>query len=385
VKLLHTSDWHVGKVLYGLHRIEEQRVVLAEIVEVAKEEQADLVIVAGDLFESYVPSPEAQQLVWETVLDLHSTGAEVVVIAGNHDNGHLMEALSSLASAAGIHVLGRVKPPDEGGALELGFADERLRLVAAPFVSQRYVVHAVDLMAQDAAQNVANYADRYRVMMAALCAGFDAKTVNVVVAHGYVRGGLTGGGERPSQSIEDYWIDPTVFPPSAQYVALGHLHRTQQLPGAAPIWYCGSPIQVDFGEEEQDKSVLLAEIKAGAPARVTERTLTTPRRLRNVKGSLDELRAMASDLGDALLKVEVIEARRAGLADEVRELLPNALEVRLVRSDVEERERAERSGKSPHELFSAYLTENGVDDPRLVQLFDTLLDDAISEPVEAAP
>lgn len=377
MKLLHTSDWHVGKVLKGLSRLEEQRQVLAEVVQAAAEEAVDLVVVAGDLFESYAPSPEAQQLVWQTVLDLHDTGAEVVVIAGNHDSGHLLEALSPLAAAAGIHVLGRVKPPAEGGILDLSVKEGRVRLALVPFVSQRYVVHAAELMAQDAAQNAATYAERYRAVVAALCVGFGADAVNLVVAHGYVRGAKEGGGERPAQTIEDYWVDPTVFPPSAQFVALGHLHRCQQLPGAAPIWYCGSPIQVDFGEEEQSKAVLLVDVEANKPAKVTERRLRTPRTLRTLEGTLEELRALAPGAGDDLLRVVVTEARRAGLAEEVRELLPNALEVRLAVSEEEQPATPERSGRSPHELFSAYLSETGVADERVEHLFAQLLDEEV--------
>ena len=157
-------------------------------------------------------------------------------------------------------------------------AERRARQLAClPFLSQRYVVRAAELMAQDAAQNAGTYAERYRAVMAALCAGFGTDTVNLVMAHGFVRGGVLGGGERDAQSIEDYWVDASVFPPSAQYVALGHLHRTQQLPGGAPIWYCGSPIQVDFGEGGDEKHVLLVDVEPGKPAKVTQRPLTTPR------------------------------------------------------------------------------------------------------------
>lgn len=377
MKLLHTSDWHVGKVLKGLSRLEEQRQVLGEVVQVAADELVGLVVIAGDLFESYSPSPEAQQLVWQTVLDLQDTGAEVVVIAGNHDNGHLLEALSPLAEAAGIHVLGRAKPPADGGVLDLDVRGQRARLALLPFVSQRYVVHAAELMKQDAAENAATYAERYRAVVGALCAGFDVHAVNLVVAHGYVRGAKEGGGERPAQTIEDYWLDPTVFPPSAQFVALGHLHRCQQLPGAAPIWYCGSPIQVDFGEEEQSKAVLIVEVEPAKPAKIRERRLVTPRRLRTVEGTLKELRVLASEVGDDLLRVVVTEGVRAGLAAEVRELLPNALEVRLAGSEEGQPTAPGRIGRGPHELFSEYLSENGVADARVEHLFAQLLDEEV--------
>lgn len=380
MKLLHTSDWHVGKVLKGVHRLEEQRRVLSEIVEIGREERIDLALIAGDLFESSAPSPEAQGLVWDTVLELHDSGSQVVVISGNHDYGAMFEALSPLAGAAGVHVLGRPKAPAEGGVLGIEIAGgEHIQLACLPFLSQRYVVRAAELMAQDAAQNAGTYAERYRAVMTALCVGFSTDTVNLVMAHGFVRGGVLGGGERDAQNIEEYWIDASVFPPSAQYVALGHLHRTQQLPGGAPIWYSGSPIQVDFGEGGDQKYVLLVDIHPGKPAKITERPLTTPRRLRTLEGTMAQLRALADEVGDDLLRVIVTEPGRAGLANDVRDLLPNAIDIRLQRSEDAERTGSQRSGRSPHELFSSYLAEQEIVDERLKQLFATLLAEVIED------
>lgn len=382
MKVLHTSDWHVGKVLKGLSRLEEQRQVLAEIVTIAAEERVDLVLIAGDVFDSTSPRPDSQSLVWSTVLDLHETGAAVVVIAGNHDNGHMLEALSPLAGAAGIRVLGRVKTPSQGGLVEVVTTSGDQALIAClPFISQRYVVHAADLMDRDAAQNAANYADRYRAVVEALCRGFTVDAVNLLVAHVFARGAQLGGGERPAQVIEDYWVDPTVFPPAAQYVALGHLHRTQQLPGAAPIWYSGSPIQVDFGEGGDTKNVLIVDVLPGAPAQVTVYPLHTPRRLRTIEGSLAELAELASEVGDDLLKVIVSEPRRAGLADDVRELLPNALDIRLESTDAVASQQSQRSNRSPHELFAAYLAESNVNDERVELLFAKLLDEVVEDSV----
>ena len=100
-----------------------------------------------------------------------------------------------------------------------------------------------------------------------LTADFSGDAVNVVVAHCMARGGKLGGGERDAQTVEPYWVSGTAFP-AAHYVALGHLHLTQEIPGAAPIWYCGSPIQVDFGEEGDAKHVLVVEATPKTPAKV---------------------------------------------------------------------------------------------------------------------
>ena len=179
-----------------------------------------------------------------------TAGRRWCVISGNHDYGAMFEALSPLAGAAGVHVLGRPKAARRGrGAASRPAGGEHIQLACMPFLSQRYVVRAAELMAQDAAQNAATYAERYRCRHGGLCAGFSTDTVNLVMAHVFVTGrSARRRGADARRCIEDYWVDASVFPPSAQYVALGHLHRTQQLPGGAPIWYSGSPIQVDFGE-----------------------------------------------------------------------------------------------------------------------------------------
>jgi exonuclease SbcD len=380
VKLLHTSDWHVGKILKGVPRIDEQRLVLAEIVTIAADENVDAVLIAGDLFESTVPAPEAAALAWSTVLDLRQTGAEVVVIAGNHDSGHMLEALSPLANAAGIHVIGRPRAPEDGGVVMLQTrGGERALVACLPFVSQRYVVRAAELMANDAAENAGTYAERYEAVTAALCAGFGTQTINLVVAHAMVRGGVLGGGERDAQTIEDYWVDRTAFPASAQYVALGHLHRTQQLAGAAPIWYSGSPLQIDFGEGGDAKHVLIVDVAVGKPARVAEHRINSARRLRTIEGTLAELAVLAGETGDDLLRVVVTEPGRAGLSTQVRELLANAIDIRLARTGEGAEAASRRSGRTPHELFAAFLEENGLADERLERLFATLLDDVVLE------
>src|SRR4051812_40625810 len=115
MRFLHTSDWHVGKILKGHDRLEEHRAVLGELVGLAQTHDVDGVVVVGDLFETALPSPEAQKLVWETLMALRASGAEVLVVAGNHDNANLFEAMSNVFGALGITMVGRPRRPDEGG------------------------------------------------------------------------------------------------------------------------------------------------------------------------------------------------------------------------------------------------------------------------------
>ena len=380
MRVLHTSDWHLGKVLKGVSRLEEQRAVMAEIVEIARDQEAGVVLVAGDIFESAAPSPDAQALAWQTLLALSATGARVIAIAGNHDNAHAFDAVRPLFAEIGITVLGAPRRSDDGGVIAIEAGGERAVVAALPFCSQRGIVRAEQLMTRTAAEQSGEYAARLGRLIKALSAGFGADTVNLFVAHAMVRGGRLGGGERDAQTIEEYWIDATAFPASAHYVALGHLHRPQELPGATRIRYSGSPIHVDFGEENDHKSVAVVDVRPGAPAVVNEIPLETPRRLRTLEGTLEQLRAQASSVGDDFLRVLVDEPQRVGLADEVRDLLPNALEIRLIRQGDAEGggARPSRSGRTPHELFGEFLAERQIEDERLTKLFSRLLDEEVT-------
>jgi exonuclease SbcD len=381
VRILHTSDWHVGKTLRGSSRLDEHRAVLAEIAGIAAAEQVDLALVTGDLFESAAPPPDAQRVVWDALLALRGTGARVIAIGGNHDNQYALDAWSPVFAAAGITLLGHATRPELGGVLDLTTeAGEHASIVLLPFVSQRYAIRTEQMLELDAAQAAGLYAERMRLLIAALSQGFGRDTINLVAAHCFVRGATLGGGEREAQTIFDYGIEGLHFPRTANYVALGHLHRTQRIAAPAPAWYAGSPIQVDFGEEQDTKHVLVVEAEAGLPAQVSTRALSTPWTLRTVRGSLAELRERVGDVGDAWLRVVVREPARAGLADDVRALFPRAVDIRVeTETSTGEPGGTSRRGRSPHELFAEYLASEGVDDARVLRLFDRLYDDAIAE------
>src|SRR3954464_14709916 len=153
MRILHTSDWHVGKVLKGRSRHDEHIRVLAQVVEIAQAERPDLVIVAGDLYDTAAPTADSTRVVTRALSALRRTGAQVVAIGGNHDNGAALDALRPWAEAAGIALRGSVdKNPDEvviAGATEGG---GRWRLVPLPFLSQRYAIRAAEMYELTAAE-----------------------------------------------------------------------------------------------------------------------------------------------------------------------------------------------------------------------------------------
>jgi DNA repair protein SbcD/Mre11 len=380
VKLLHTADWHVGKTVRGRSRADEHEAVLAEIVGVADSEAVDLVVVAGDLFDTAAPTAESERIVYQALLGLSAQGDRpVMVVSGNHDSARRLEAVSPVFRAGGVHVAGRVTRPDEGGVLTLDLAGHPVRVALVPFVSQRSIVTADQLMTADADQHAMAYAERMRRIAEVLASAFTDDAVNLVVAHAMVTGGVLGGGERSAHTIFDYAVPATAFPAHAHYVALGHLHRTQRIDGPCPIWYPGSPLQMDFGEQADAKHVLLVEARPGVPAKVTQVALESGRRFRTVSGTLAELAAAVVDGSDDFVRVVVREPSRVGLADEVRDLFPEAVDIRVELGEPDrEVPAASFDQRSPRQLFADYLIAKDIDDPRLVDLFDELHDEALA-------
>ena len=382
MRFMHTADWHVGKVLKGRDRLDEQRDVLAEIAAVAERSQVDAVLVAGDVYDTAAPSAQAQKLVIQTLLRLRRTGAEVIVIAGNHDHGGTFEAYRPLMGEVGITLVGQTRPPDQGGVVRFrARSGEDVQVAVLPFLTQRYAVRAAEIVSQTPSENVRAYDEMVRRVVSALTAGFSADTVNLLMAHLTCIGGTFGGGERSAQSIFEYSVPAAIFPVSAHYVALGHLHRRQSLPAPCPVHYSGSPIAIDFGEQANTSVVCLVEASPSVPARVTDIPIAAGRRLRTVRGTLGELEAQAASLRDDYLRVWLREPARAGLRDDTVAILPNALEVRID-PDFAAPSRPGRPDvanviRTPDQLFADYCAAlpEPVGDPRVAALFGELHDE----------
>lgn len=379
MKILHTSDWHVGKVLKGQSRAEEHKQVLAGVIDIARAERPDLVIVAGDLYDTAAPTPEATRLVTRALTALRRTGADVVAIGGNHDNGQALDALRPWAEAAGITLRGGVRDnPDEHVVDGTTTGGERWRLAALPFLSQRYAIRAVEMYELTAAETTQTYADHLGRVLGRLTESFtEPDRVHLVTAHLTVVGAATGGGERDAHTVLGYAVPATVFPGTAHYVALGHLHRSQRVQGPCPIRYSGSPLAVDFGEQENVPSVTLVEVTATTAAQIREVPVAAATPLRTVRGTLAQLAEI--DAPEGWLRVYVREQPRAGLREEVQELLPRALEIRidpeLVPAPGSGTRVAQRAGRSPSELFADYLSSRGHADDGVRELFDELLEE----------
>ncbi len=382
MRFLHTADWHVGRAIRGRSRTDEFAAALDQVVTIAIDEGVDAVLLAGDVYEHRSPQPDADALVFDAFLRLHEEGIRVLVIPGNHDSAIRMEAFGRLLRPLGVEVVPKVARPEAGGVLVVPSRDgaQEAEVAAIPFVPERRFGDAAALF--DASETwYQSYAQGMGELLGAMTSGFTRGRIPIVMGHLFTDGALVapGGGERELTIGIAYAVPPSRLPARAAYVALGHVHLPQAVKGSpAPARYAGSLLQLDFGEAGQRKAVTIVEAHPGRPAKVTEVALSAGRPLRDLRGTLDDVVAQGVETGDAWLRVFVeTEGPVPGIADRIREELPNALDVHLVY------ERAEGGGAGgepisslhPREQFIAYhRTSHGVPpSEELLAAFDEVL------------
>lgn len=383
MRFLHTGDWHVGKAIRGRSRIDETERALAQVVDIAAGERVDAVLVAGDVYEQRAASPEADRLVFDTLARLSSARTPVVAVAGNHDSPARFEAFAGLLAAVNVHLAARVRRPDSGGILSLPSRDgsERALVACVPFVAERRFADAAEAFAAPES-SFNSYAQGMAGILSGMEAAFRPECVNLVLGHFFVDGARPGGGEREVTLGDTYSLPPGSLPATASYIALGHIHRPQEVRGArSPARYGGSLLQLDFGERDQGKSVSLIDAQAGKPARVTSLAIDAGRKLLDVAGKLDDLPQIAEQVGDAYLRVLLtVDRPTPGIADRVRDVLPNALDVALDYERAEQDARPSLRALEPRQQFVSYYESAHGTDPHgdLLTAFDDVLE-AVAE------
>jgi DNA repair protein SbcD/Mre11 len=364
MRFLHTADWHVGRTIRGRSRLAEFEDALGKVVAVAREEDVDCVLVGGDIHDQRAVTPDADRLIFETFIELHSAGIPVVAIPGNHDSAARMAAFAPLLEHVGTRAVAKMRHPDKGGVVEIGSRDgsETARIACVPFVSPRRFSDATDLF-ENIATGFVNFDESMGHLLDAFEASFRKDAVNIVLAHLFVAGAQPSGSEREVTVGADYAVSAARLPTTANYIALGHIHKPQKVKGtAAETRYPGSLIQLDFGERGQEKSLVIVEARAGKPPKTKTIPIDAGQKLIEVNATLDDLERVRSEVGDAYVRINLaIDSPVPGIADRVREALPNALDIRLVLPETEERpiEPSLRDLDPRKQFASYYSTAHG--------------------------
>jgi len=359
VKILHTADWHAGRSLHGVDRTPEIREVLQEIAEIALTQAVDLIIVAGDIYDNKNPGADADAAIYEFFMTTGAAGIPSVLIAGNHDSPSRLDAISHLLKLTNVHVVGHPQVAGSGGVFDLNIDGEVARVAALPFVSERRIVKVAELLEADPGQWIEKYQEGMRKLIGNLSAQFSNDVVNLLVMHGTMDGATLSNSEYTFHCTDTYALSGDIFPATTNYVAMGHIHKPQGISGVPEQAgrYAGSILQLDFGEQGDDKFVYIVEAQAGKPTELLEAVpLKAGKRLQRLSMDLPTFESRVADLDMAAawykLKLK-LEAPRPGLKDRIKADYPTILTVEVNLPDVE-REEEETVDLAQLNLLEAY-------------------------------
>ena len=311
MKLIHTSDWHIGRSLYGRRRYEEFEAFLSWLVELIDAEQVDVLLVAGDVFDNSAPSNRAQELYYRFLYQVaNSACRHVVITAGNHDSPSFLNAPREVLRFLNVHVVGSASasPGDEVLVLCDPEGKPELMVCAVPYLRDRDIrqAEAGETMADKERKLVEGIREHYHQVVAEaekVRARLDRPVPIAAMGHLFTAGGKTveGDGVRDLYVGSLAYVGADVFPAAIDYLALGHLHLPQRVGGLETMRYSGSPLPMGFGEAVQEKSVCQVVFSDTRPV-VTEIPVPRFQELVSIKGDwntiaarLDELRSHGSN------------------------------------------------------------------------------------------
>lgn len=372
MRFLHTADWHLGRLLHKEHLTEDQDHVLQQFVEAAQTYDPDAVIVAGDIYDRAVPPSNAVDVLDRTLSRLVvEAGLPVVLIAGNHDSPDRLDFGSSILEKQGLHVLCKprtdpiVLTDEHGPVYVAGFP------YAQPAEARQVFTSAPPIRSHEAV--VSAQMDHLRPQIPA-----DARSI--AVAHIFAQNGTVGDSERTLVGGAE--TVPVELFDGFDYVALGHLHRRQQV-GGGHIRYAGSPLKYSFSEHNHPKSFFVVDMDATGACSVEAVPFEPRRDLRRIEGSFQEVLEQGAHDPDADDYVQVTLTNRGPITDamaRLREVYPNCLHVAFPEVDLDADDDLvpPQETDTPADVFDTfyqYATGTALDDADLI-------DDAL-ERVEA--
>ncbi|MGI5891157.1 MAG: metallophosphoesterase family protein [Bacillota bacterium] len=412
MRLLHTADLHLGKLLEGRQRYDEQQQVLDEITDIAEKEDTDLVLISGDIFDTYNPSAQAQELFFVFLHKISAKGLRpVIVSAGNHDQPQRLSAAGPLALTQNIYLIGQpgedlsdhiiqenpyfISYQDNCLRIRLPKTGEEVAVLALPYISE---ARLNEIFLHDISDDQAQKSDYQQRLQQLLEKGSrQFSHINIIMAHLSLCGGQTSQSERPlgislvndDENAEavmiggSFGISPQIFPCQAQYIALGHLHRPQSVGQQPTCYYAGSPLAYSFSEAGQSKSVVIADLEAGQPAQVKRVALTSGYALHKFEAqNYDEALAWCSDENNHQLWVSLaIKTDKPLSMDDIsrlRKAHPRILDILPIFPQLcQEQKPFKLEDLSIEEKFRIFAAiKEGVEpEPELIAMFMDLLSD----------
>lgn len=408
MKILHTSDWHIGRTLYGRKRYEEFEAFLHWLAETIQQEQIDALLIAGDVFDTSTPSNRAQGLYYRFLCRVAGSSCRhVVVIAGNHDSPSFLNAPKELLRAIDVHVIGSTteSPDDEVLVLQNHDGSPELIVCAVPYLRDRdirvaEVGESIDDKERKLIEGIRTHYFEVCELAEQKRKSLDVEIPIIAMGHLFTAGGQTidGDGVRELYVGSLAHVTSGIFPECIDYLALGHLHVPQIVNGSDVMRYSGSPLPMGFGEAKQEKSVCLVEF-TGKEAKVALLTVPVFKRLERIRGAWDEIAArlleISASQSDAWLEIvyegedvagdlrERVEALSAGTLMEVLRIKNNRVIDRVLNRSHDEET---LDDLNVNDVFERCLVMHGVSEdqrPELLRAYQETITSLYEDDVQA--
>lgn len=360
MRILHTSDWHIGRS-FGEHRLLDQQADFVDwLVDIVRDEDIDLVAIAGDLYDRSVPPADAVELFHAALARLLDAGADVAAIAGNHDSAERLGSIDGLLTS-GLLLRGGYKRAADIDVRT--YADGPLAIVAVPYLDPAFAPISADVGAVGRPTHETVMGHTMGAARDRMATGHPSGIRSLVLAHAFVTGAEPSESERSLAVGDAGMVSSSVFT-DFDYVALGHLHRAQIVGGDERIRYSGAPLAYSFGETSQ-KEVVLVELDPDGDARSKPIPIDVGRSVCTVRGTLDELLATAGNDRD-WVRVELTNTHPVADAHRrLRDRFPHVVEIARIGTAPSSGDRLSVHTvreRSTHELAAQFLAGVSADD-----------------------
>ncbi|SCJ18364.1 Nuclease sbcCD subunit D [uncultured Clostridium sp.] len=391
MRFIHTSDWHLGKSLEGHSRLAEQEKFCKDFIDLVNENDIDMVIIAGDIYDTSNPPAQAEKLFYKTVSELSQNGKRcVLIIAGNHDNPERLSAASPLAHEQGIIILGMpnsyTEPYkyngfeivfSEEGVVELKIKDESVVISTLPYPSEKRL-NEVLVKSTDDKDKQQTYTEKIGEIFKLTTSRFKEYTINIAVSHLFVLGGETTDSERPIELGGSLIVNTKDLPQNAQYIALGHLHKPQKVSERLNAYYSGSPLQYSKDERSYSKGANIVDVKAGEKPKINQIYFKNYKPIEVFKCSgIEEALAICEENKDrdiwSYFEIKTEEVLAQSDIKKMKDTLKDIIEIRPIITSNEQEEVIDMKEKSMGELFKEFYSFSRGVEPK-GELMDLFLD-----------
>jgi exonuclease SbcD len=385
MRVLHSSDWHIGQVLYGKKRDSEFHQFFDWLIKTIEEKKINVLLVAGDIFDTTTPSHDALKIYYSFLHRVSQTECRhVVIIGGNHDSPSLLNAPSDLLKYLNVHVIGSPPKDPSDSILDLKDQSDSTELIvcAVPYLRDK------DVRESEEIKNLEDRANQFKAGIRKYYADIIVKGEElrgrigkdvplIAMGHLFAAGGLSveGDGVRDLFVGNLAHISADVFPDNLDYVALGHLHRPQLVAKKEHICYSGSPIPMGFGEAKQEKFVSIVEF-SGRKKIISKELIPVFQDLERINGSFDVIKSKISELKNSKSRAWIeVSYEGTEVISNLREqidllVLNSELEILSVKNNVVIKEILEKiehnenltDDLDPEKLFDRLLKQNSIDE-----------------------